>query len=173
MITVSSLITAAIIFFARVCDVSLGTFRHAMVIRGKKSIAFGLAFVESLIWVYAVSRVLSQISDPLTAIAFALGFATGTWVGISIEGFFKIGEQAVRIFTPHGEELATTLRDKGYRVTVFDGSGRNGPVNMLFVQIKRRGARAVVALARSLDPACFVVVDDVNDTSSAWVPVRK
>ncbi len=173
MITVASLITALIIFSARVCDVSLGTFRHAMVIRGKKSIAFGLAFVESIIWVYAVSRVLSQISEPITAVAFALGFATGTWVGISIDGLFKIGEQAVRIFTLHGNDLADRLRDQGYRVTVFDGTGRDGPVNMIFVQVKRRGARSVIQAARALDPSCFVVVDDVNDTSSAWVPVRK
>ncbi|HHU36971.1 MAG TPA: DUF2179 domain-containing protein [Treponema sp.] len=173
MITLSSIITASVIFFARVCDVSLGTFRHVMVIRGKKSIAFGLAFVESLIWVYAVSRVLTQISDPVTAFAFALGFATGTYVGITIEGFFKIGEQAVRIFTSYGKELAPLIREKGYRVTVFDGNGRDGPVTMLFVQIKRRGTRKIVTLARDIDPACFIVVDDVTDISAARLPIGK
>lgn len=173
MITLSSIITASVIFFARVCDVSLGTFRHVMVIRGKKSIAFGLAFVESLIWVYAVSRVLTQISEPVTAFAFALGFATGTYVGITIEGFFKIGEQAVRIFTSYGKELAPLIREKGYRVTVFDGNGRDGPVTMLFVQIKRRGTRKIVTLARDIDPACFIVVDDVTDISAARLPIGK
>ncbi len=157
---------AILVFVARVCDVSLGTFRHAMIVRGKKLPAFLLAFAESLIWVYAVSRVIAMVTDPLTALAFASGFATGTYVGISIEGLFKIGEQVVRIFSGRGETLAAALRDEGFRVTLFEGSGRDGKVELLFVQTKRRYARRLSALARELDPCCFLVVDDVRDASS-------
>jgi len=166
-------IVAGAIFLARICDVSLGTFRHAMVIRGKKAPAAGLAFAESLIWVYAVSRVLADISSPLTALAFAFGFSGGTFAGIVIEDFFKIGDQSIRIFSTAGDELAQILRQSGYRVTVFDGRGRDGPVNELFVQAKRKQVHNIIQMARSHDPACFVVIDDIRVASSGNLSVRK
>lgn len=162
MITGAALLTALVIFVARVCDVSLGTIRHVMVIRGRKMIAFSIAFFEALIWVYAVSRVLSGISDPLTSFAFALGFASGTYVGMTIEGFFKIGEQVVRVFTREGERVASLLREQGFRVTIMDGRGRDGAVQLLFVQVKRRLSYKVAKLAREMDCNCFIVFDDIS-----------
>lgn len=173
MFPVDQLIVAAAIFLARVCDVSLGTFRQAMVVRGKRAPAVGLAFAESLIWVYAVSRVLSDISSPITALAFAFGFAGGTLAGMAIEDLFKIGDQSVRFFSPRGDELARHLRDAGHRVTVFDGRGRDGPVNELFVQAKRKHIQRIVQMARRHDPSCFVVVDDIRIASSGSLSVRK
>ncbi|OQA64694.1 MAG: hypothetical protein BWY39_00062 [Spirochaetes bacterium ADurb.Bin269] len=165
LFTAARLMVALTVFFARVLDVSLGTLRHAMIIRGKKAIAMLVAFAESLIWVYAVSRVLSDLSDPLTALSFAGGFAAGTFTGMSIENLLKIGDQAVRVFTAKGEELAHLVREAGFRVTSFDGSGRDGPVTLLYVQAKRREVRKILALARSADPSCYLVVDDIRVAS--------
>lgn len=167
MFTLSALLTALIVFLARVCDVALGTLRHVMIIRGKKLHAFGIAFFESLIWIFAVSRVLAQVSDPLTAIAFALGFASGTWVGMTLEGFFKIGEQVVRIFTREGDTIAETLRNKGFRVTILDGRGRDGEVHLLFVQVRRKSANEISRIARSHDKGAFIVFDDIRSVHPA------
>ncbi|WP_230755828.1 DUF2179 domain-containing protein [Teretinema zuelzerae] len=166
------ILLALTIFIARVADVSLGTFRHAMVIRGRKLPAFFAAFAESLIWVFAVSRVLKDMSDPLTAVAFALGFATGTFCGMTIENLFKIGDQVIRIFSAKGEESAASLREAGYRVTVFEGSGRDGAVSLLFLQAKRRDVSKIQSLARKIDPAGFIVIDDIR-SASAGAPSRK
>lgn len=166
MFTTENILLALFIFAARVVDVSLGTFRQTLVIRGKKGFAVCIAFFESLIWVTAVSRVLTNVSDPLTTLAFALGFAMGTFVGISIENLFKLGDQVVRIFSNDGEELAHLLREEGYRVTIFDGQGRNGLVKLLFVQVKRRNAKKVITAARTHDPKCYITIDDVRQASS-------
>ena len=166
MFPLSPLLMALTVFLARVCDVSLGTFRHAMVIRGKKIPAFFISIAEALIWVFAVSRVLDDMSDPLTAIAFALGFACGTFCGMTIENLCKIGDQAVRVFSSEGSRVASALRDAGYRVTEFEGKGRDGAVSLLFVQARRREVSKILGLARSLDPACFLVVDDIRSASS-------
>jgi uncharacterized protein YebE (UPF0316 family) len=144
-----------------------------MVIRGKKGPAVGLAFAESLIWVYAVSKVLADISSPVTALAFALGFAGGTLAGMCIEDFFKIGDQSVRIFSTIGDSLAQALREAGYLVTVFDGRGRDGPINEIFVQARRKQVNKIIQIARQNDPVCFVVVDDIRIASSAYPTVRK
>lgn len=162
MITTGTLLLSLMIFCARVVDVSLSTIRHAMIIRGKRAISFGIAFVENLIWVFAVSKVLQDLSEPITALAFALGFATGTFVGITLEGKLLIGEQVVKVFTSLGEEVAAHLRASGFRLTEFMGKGRDGEVSLLFVQVKRRDAQKVLALARELDPACYLLIEDIR-----------
>ena len=167
MIEQTHLLTALVIFLARIIDVSLSTFRHVMIIKRKRLYAFSIAFFESLIWVYAVSRVITALTDPITAIAFALGFATGTFVGITIEGFIKIGDQAVRVFSSQGDILAKTLREMGFRITVFDGQGRDGVVKMLFVQTRRRDVKKVFKKVREIDPSCFMVVDDISQAFRA------
>lgn len=162
MFTVETLSLAAIIFVARVCDVSLATIRHAMIIRGKRLVAFWVAFFEMLIWVFAVSKVLGDLSAPITAFAFALGFATGTFVGITLEGKLKIGDQAVKVFSSIGEEVARELRDNGFRVTEFSGKGRDGEVTLLFVQVRRRDAQKVLKISRAIDPKSYLVVEDIR-----------
>ena len=159
---------AVIVFLARVCDVGLGTLRHTLIIRGRRRYAFMIAFFESLIWIYAVSRVMTNVQDPLTSLAFALGFATGTYVGMSIEGFLKIGEQVIRIFSRNGEIAAEKLRENGYRVTT-DGNGRDGVVKMLLVQVKRKNVMKVTAMARKIDPNCFIIIDDIRSCQLATV----
>ncbi|HZJ88289.1 MAG TPA: DUF5698 domain-containing protein [Sphaerochaeta sp.] len=162
MFTKETLLLAAMIFVARVFDVSLATLRHAMIIRGKRVFSFWIAFFESLIWVFAVSKVLSDLSAPVTAFAFALGFATGTFVGITLEGKLKIGDQVVKVFTSQGSAVATTLREENFRVTEFSGQGRDGAVALLYVQVRRRDAQQVLSLARSIDPSCYLVVEDIR-----------
>ncbi|MCK9548877.1 MAG: DUF5698 domain-containing protein [Sphaerochaeta sp.] len=162
MFTVESLTLAAIIFVARVFDVSLATLRHAMIIRGKRLLTFWIAFFEMLIWVFAVSKVLSDLSAPITALAFALGFATGTFVGITLESKLKIGDQVVKVFSSIGHDVAVELRSCGFRVTEFTGQGRDGEVILLFVQVRRRDAQRVLKLSRTVDPNCYLVVEDIR-----------
>ncbi|HRR33191.1 MAG TPA: DUF5698 domain-containing protein [Kiritimatiellia bacterium] len=165
--TESSIIVALTIFLARVCDVGLGTIRHALIIRGRKGCVFIIAFAEALIWIYAVSRVMSSIQDPLTSVAFAFGFATGTFVGMTMEDLLKIGEQAVRVFSTSGHLVAQRLRENDFRLTVFDGSGRDGIVQLLFVQAKRKEVSRVMSIARNADPRCLIMIDDIRSVHAA------
>lgn len=167
MFSRAHLLIAFVVFLARIADVSLGTLRHVMIIRRKKLYAVCIAFFEALIWVFAVSKVLTAMTDPVTSIAFALGFATGTFVGMTIEGFFKIGDQALRIFSLHGDAISEYLRNQGFRVTVFEGKGRDGGVKMIFMQVKRRTVKKIFDYARKIDPVCFMVVDDISKAYTA------
>jgi len=48
----------ALIFLARLIDVSLATLRHILVFRGMKKIVPFFAFVEILIWTLAITQVM-------------------------------------------------------------------------------------------------------------------
>lgn len=161
------LVTCLLIVLARIADVTLGTIRTVTVIGGRRWTAWFLGFFEVLIWVLIVSKVIAEVQqNALYAVAYAMGFAAGNFIGITIETQLAFGEQVVRVFTRRGEELVRPMRAAGYGVTVFNGHGRDGPVDMLFIETRRRRAGDAVRLAREIDPTCFLIIDDVRVASS-------
>lgn len=94
------------IVVARITDVSLGTLRTMNVMQGRRGVAWILGFCEILIWVFAVSKVIGNLQQPAYAIAYALGFATGNYVGMTFEKWIALGEQVVRVFTRAGAQIA-------------------------------------------------------------------
>lgn len=170
MLTV--LLTCGVIVAARILDVSLGTLRTIMTIQGRRGISFCLAFVELLVWVLVVSSIIGHVREqPLYAVAYALGFALGNYLGMTVERRLALGRQVVRIISRQGPELAQLLRGEGRRVTQFDGYGRDGPVQELFIEVSRREVSDVIRRARDLDERCYYMVDDVRMASSATVQV--
>jgi uncharacterized protein YebE (UPF0316 family) len=167
------LAAAVLIFVARVVDVSFGTLRTAYVVRGKRAFAFAFGFVEVLVWVAVVAKVIANVNHPIYYVAFAFGFATGTVVGITVEGWFAVGDQVVRVFTPTAASLASAIRERGFRFTEFSGTGSSGPVSLLFIQVPRRRTDAVIEIVRGLDPSCFYTVDDVRRVSSVSATRRQ
>jgi len=161
--------TCLLIILARITDVSLGTLRTVCVVNGHKGRAWVLGFFEVLVWVMVVSKVIANLNNPAYAIAYAIGAASGSWVGIAVEQRLAFGEQVVRIFSRKGREMAAQLREQGWRVTEFDGRGRDGLVELLFIEVPRKHAMRVAQIARALDPQCYFVVDDIRMTSAAMV----
>ncbi len=158
----SVITTSILIFFARVTDVSLGTLRTAYVIQGRRELSWILGFLEVLIWVYAVSEVIHNLTQPIYAISFALGFSTGNYLGITLEKWFALGSQIIRVFTHEGEKISATLRAKGLRLTSFTGNGRDGPIDMLFIGAPRRKVPEIQLAVRELDPKSYIMVDDLR-----------
>ncbi|MDA1007864.1 MAG: DUF5698 domain-containing protein [Planctomycetota bacterium] len=154
------------IMVARIFDVSLGTMRSIFVFQGLKWLSLAIGFVEVLIWVLVVARVIATVPDnPLFAIAYAGGFAVGNFIGIFIESRIAFGRQVLKIFTRDGDRMAEHLRTKGLRVTIIDGRGRDGPVQILFVEVPRRQTMGALEIAREIDATCYFVVDDIRNTS--------
>ena len=79
------------IFALRVSDMTLDTLRLLFVVRGRKGISWVLGFFQSVIFVIAITSVLSHLDNPLNIIGYAAGFATGNVVGMWIEERLAIG----------------------------------------------------------------------------------
>ncbi len=88
---------ALLIFGLRIVDVSIGTLRTLYMVRGDRLRAVLLAFCESLIWVLAISRIISQVGETANLLAYACGFATGTFVGITLERWIASGWILARV----------------------------------------------------------------------------
>ncbi len=128
-----------LVFLARVLDVSIGTLRIIFVAKGLKYFAALLGFFEALIWLLAVTQVLQNLNSWQTYIAFALGFATGNYVGVVLEERIALGNLLIRIITrKEADQLVHVLWDEGYGVTSVDAQGETGPVKLIFSITKRK-----------------------------------
>ena len=167
------LLTGIVIFFARICDVSIGTVRTIVTVQGRTTIAFTLAIFEIIIWVTVASTVINQISDkPLLVIFYAFGYATGNVVGIMVERRLAFGTTILRIITPdQGPAIAAHLRENGQPVTIFHGEGKHGPVNELYIACRRRDLKWILPAVRCIDPKVFYVIEQARDMSKVYRPI--
>ena len=154
---------ALTIFCLRVADVSLGTLRIVFLVRGRRRLAGLVGFFESLIWVIAAGQVLSGLDEPLKMVAYAAGYAAGTMLGSTIEGWLAMGSVLVRIVAPVGSPHAyEVLQRAGYALTVLNGEGREGAVRVAFAVMPRRDATRALALVAEANPDAFVTIEDAK-----------
>ena len=122
-----------------------------------------LGFFQSLIFVIAITSVLSNLDNPLNILGYAAGFATGNVVGMLIEERLAIGHVQLSIISPgHGAAVADRLRAEGYAITEIPARGKDGVVSMLSVSVLRKDVAKVEALVHANDPEAFMTSEDVR-----------
>ena len=67
------------------------TIRVIHISKGIKYLAPIIAFFEIVIWLLAMEVVINELSNVANHIAFAFGFALGTYVGLVIEEKLSVG----------------------------------------------------------------------------------
>lgn len=165
-------LTALLIFSLRICDVSIGTVRVIYTIQGHRILAPLLGAVESGIWIFAISRAFKYVDDPISMVAWALGFAAGTALGISVERWIASGAILVRVIcrSERREPIRAALLEQGFGVTALRGEGREGEVDVIFTVASRKRGEEMLALLRGIDPDAFVTVDAVTMAMGGFVP---
>ena len=158
----SVLITCVLIVAARITDVSLDTVRTVAIVQGRRLFAATLGFVEAIIYISVVAKVLMNMDQPVYALAYGLGFALGTYLGIAIEQRLAFGHQVASLFTRKGAELSRALLEQGYRLVAVNGHVRDGAVTILYVEVPRKRVRRLLRDAAAVDAACSCVVNDVR-----------
>ena len=155
-------VTFWLIVLARVVDVTLDTVRTVAIVQGRRVFAAVLGFFQAVVYVCAIAKVLLNMDHPVYALAYGLGFASGTFLGITIEQRLAFGHQLVTLVTRKGVELAKALRATGHRLAEVKGHARDGDMTILFVETPRRHAQKLVREASAVDAGCFCMVNDVR-----------
>lgn len=155
-----------LIFILRICDVTLGTVRTVAIVKGYLGIAVALGFFEVMIWILAVSQVITRIHESFfLALAFAGGFAAGNAVGILVERRLAMGTSVVRILsTTRGDAIAAALREDGHDVTVFGGDNADGPITLVYAVAPRRRTQRMLRRAQSIDPDLLYVSEPAHES---------
>jgi uncharacterized protein YebE (UPF0316 family) len=158
------------IFVARLCDVTFATVRIIFIGRGLRYVAPLIGFFEILIWLVALSQVFQHLDRPLNFVAYAGGFAAGTFIGMFVEEKLAVGLVAVRVITQEdATELIGRLADERFGVTSFGARGLTGRVRLILTVVRRRDVERVVALVREAHPRAFVSVSDVRTASEGYI----
>ena len=158
------------IFFVRIIDVSLGTFRTLTIVKGKSAYASLIGFVEVFIWFLIVREALNtDVTNIWIAISYSLGFATGTYLGGVISSKFLKTNLSFEIITSNYETV-NILRDKGYAVTVLDAEGKDKDKEkyMLLLEIENKKSDNLKSLIKEIDSNAFIIVTETKHVQNGY-----
>ena len=151
------------IFMARIIDVSLDTIRVIMISKGYRRLAPYIGFFQVLIWIFTITRIMENLDNWFTYLGYAAGFGLGTYVGMRIEEKMALGHELLRIIThAAADELIQALHKSGYPVTTVIGEGKDGKVGILFLILRRKVIKEVVALVKQYNPNAFYTIEDMR-----------
>lgn len=151
------------IFAVRIIDVSLGTARTIIMIKGKSFIASVIGFIEVFIWFMIVREALNTTeSGPIIAVSYSLGFAVGTYIGSILSNNFIEGTLGVEVITTN-KNLAEIIRKKGYAVSLLDVKGQKEEEKyMLVIEIKNKRLNSLKELINKEDENAFIMVSETK-----------
>jgi uncharacterized protein YebE (UPF0316 family) len=154
---------ALLIFVLRLTDVSMGTVRTIMIMRGMRKWAALIGFVEVSIWVVAISRVIGHLDTVWNVVGYSGGFAAGTLLGMWIEGKLALGYVDVHIISlTKGYEIVQKVRQAGYGATQLQSEGQSGPVHLIDVVVPRKQVADVLRLVNEVDATSFITVEEAR-----------
>ena len=160
----SWIILPLLIFLARIGDVSMETIRVIYISKGIKYLTPIIAFFEIVIWLLAMEVVLGDLSNVANFLAYAFGFAMGTYVGLVIEERLSIGMVIMRIITTDdsNDAIVSFLESENHGITYLDATGSRGNVKMILTLVNRVDIPGITAHIRSTNPQAFFSIEDVR-----------
>lgn len=148
------------IFLSRILDVSLSSVRTMFVVKCDKIMASLIAFVEIFIWFYAAKEALVSNSTSLCIIvSYALGYATGTFIGTLINEKFISGIYSLKVsLKVVNEKMLKNLNSICLDVVSLKGEGKN----ILFLEVDKKNYKDLVNNIYIIDKSASIVINDAK-----------
>ena len=158
------------VFCARILDVSLGTVRTMFTVKGRNAIASLVGFLEVLIWFLVVKEAFnSSESGIYVAIAYSLGFATGTYIGGFLANILIDGNITLQVFT-NVLDLGEIIRKDGYAVTTIECKGFDTDISkeMLYINVNKKKEKKLRKIIHDNDKEAFIVVNETKYVENGY-----
>lgn len=155
------------IFLARIVDVTLGTIRTVLVVKSRRFTPAIIAFFEVLIWfVVAREALTTSVKSIAIPVFYALGYATGTFIGGFISNNFVSGLIGVQVITDklYVNEMISKMRDSGFGVSAIDlkYTKNNEKKCMLIIQLNKAKLKSLTKIIRTIDEKAFVAINETR-----------
>src|SRR5690625_517907 len=152
-----------LIMAARASDQALGTMRVVFISKGLKYLAPLVGFIESIIWLLAVSQILQHVNNLFYIVAYGSGYAIGNFIGSTREGKLSLGRVIVRIIcTNDSTKLIQALKESNFGFTLVDGHGSKGEVQLICSVINRKHIDEMIAIVNHWNPNAFYSIEEVK-----------
>jgi uncharacterized protein YebE (UPF0316 family) len=151
------------VFLSRIADQTLDTFRTISIFRGYRFLAALMGFLTVLIWINVAGQVIQNIqTNWYLSVVYALGYAAGQATGLWVESRIALGHQLVRVWSRRDVNIAEKLWERNYAMTEIEGKSKSGPIDVVFVVVKRGRVKELCQLITELDPKAFYTVEEVK-----------
>jgi uncharacterized protein YebE (UPF0316 family) len=153
------------IFFVRIIDVSLGTIVTVLTVKNKRLLATILGFIDVIIWFLVVKEALNtNIKSLWIAVAYAGGYATGTFIGTTLSNTFINGKISVQVVLKNTvTQEINKIRDAGFAVSQIDCIGKdNVKKQMLFIEVDKKHLNDLKNVINDIDKNAFMVVNETK-----------
>ena len=151
---------------ARIIDVSIGTIRTVLVVRGNRLVGSILAFFEVLIWFFAAKEALSKVDSILIPIFYAGGYATGTYIGTLISSNYLDGLISLQVVSTSKlvNKMVKMIRNAGFGVSVIElnNTKDNRGKKMAIIELNKKSLKKLTSIIRSVDASAFVIINDTR-----------
>lgn len=170
-LTFDAVLFALLLFSLRVFNYAISTIRLVMIGRGQRIWASLIAFVEALIFAVVIAKVVSDLNNFINLLAYCMGAAIGSYMGMWLESRYLISYSTVTIIAPQkGKEIADKLRENSFAVTITQGEGRDGSVDLLRSSMLTRNIPMLVRLVHEVNPDAFIDVEAARNLYRGWIP---
>jgi len=176
MFTTSQIILYVVIFVSKVIENALGTLRLIVVANGKKGLGALLQGLIALVWVLVTGTVVVDVlEDPMKIIAFALGSLAGSWLGSYLEEKLAIGDNMLITIIDDDlkEAVVTSIRNKGFAVTILNGEGKDKKRAVLMIMVSRKQRHQLVSIIKSIDSNAMIVSENASSLHGGYTPIER
>lgn len=158
------------IFFARILDVSLGTLRTIITVKGKNLLAAFIGFIEICIWFTIVREALNTDETSMfVMLSYAAGYATGTYIGGVISKKVIKGTVSVQIITSKND-LGNIIRKHGFAVSVMNIKGQEDTDKyMLYIEVNNKSYSQLMNVVKEFDDKAFIVVNETKFVQNGFI----
>lgn len=161
------------IFFARLLDVSIATYRTMVMVKGKKVFPAILGFFEVLIWFMVVQESINTKIDSLwIPVSYAAGYAIGSLLGSYLSGKFIKGVCAVQVITDKSnQKLLNAIKKSDFGVSIIElKKEKNIPKKELYlIEVNSNRVKELKNLVNQYDEKAFIIVSDSKFTTNGYI----
>ena len=174
--SIHPILVCLVVCVAKIVEITIQSLKTCMMVKGQRLKAAGLGLLEITIWGLVISTVITTLGDNLLLLLFyAVGYATGLFLGSTIEGKIALGTSSLELIA--GEDSTAKIIDyldeQGRGYTVFEGHGSVDKMNMIFIVLPRREAGKLLRdIRRICDNKVFVVASEVSKYAGGYGTVK-
>ncbi len=163
MVTFSSKIAiwSVVVAASIMTQVILGTVRNISMIKGNRVLTIIIGFFEGIVAItVAITVVTNAVKQGINIFiiaSYGAGFALGLFIGMLISNKISRDILSVNIISKkYSEEIEKVLRESGFGLTGYTGSGKDGEIKMLNAICKKSDLLKLHDLAQAIDSDVIV-----------------
>lgn len=169
---ISPILVCLMVCCAKIVEISIQSLKTCMMVKGQRMKAAMLGFVECMIWGLVISTLVTSLGDDyLLLIFYCFGYATGLFLGSTIESKLAIGTSNLELFAndENTDKITVYLKERNMGYTVLDGHGSKDKMNMIFIVLARKEASKTLKDIRKIcDNKVFVVASEVSKYAGGY-----